>query len=91
MTRSGGPVTQEGKEVVRWNATRHGISSPASVVPEVEKKEDWEEHRDGALESLSPVGHLECVGRKGGAALLAVAPCHPLRTGGHRLTLERFS
>ena len=25
----GGPNTQEGKEVVRWNATRHGISSPA--------------------------------------------------------------
>ena len=29
----GGPVTQEGKEVVRWNATRHGISSAAPVVP----------------------------------------------------------
>ena len=24
----GGPVTQEGKEVVKWNATRHGIRSP---------------------------------------------------------------
>ena len=29
----GGPNTEEGKEVVRWNATRHGISSPAPVVP----------------------------------------------------------
>ena len=57
----GGPATQEGKEVVRWNATRHGIRSPAPVVPGVEKKEDWEEHRDGVLESLSPVGHLEFV------------------------------
>jgi hypothetical protein len=61
MTRSGGPVTQEGKEVVRWNATRHGIRSPAPVVPGVEKAEDWEEHRGGVLESLSPEGHLELV------------------------------
>jgi hypothetical protein len=57
----GGPVTQEGKEVVRWNATRHGIRSPAPVVPGVEKAQDWEEHRDGVLESLAPVGHLELV------------------------------
>src|SRR5215211_1319719 len=58
---AGGPKTEEGKEVTRWNATRHGIRSPAPVVPGVEKKEDWEEHRDGVLESLSPVGHLELV------------------------------
>jgi hypothetical protein len=58
MTK-GGPVTQEGKEGVRWNATRHGIRSPAPVVPGVEKTEDWEEHRDGVLESLQPEGHLE--------------------------------
>jgi hypothetical protein len=61
MTKTGGPVTREGKEVVRWNATRHGIRSPAPVVPGVEKKEDWEEHRAGVLESLSPFGHLELV------------------------------
>jgi hypothetical protein len=57
----GGPVTQEGKEVVKWNAVQHGIRSPAPVVPGVEKKEDWEEHRDGILESLQPEGHLEVV------------------------------
>jgi hypothetical protein len=57
----GGPVTQEGKEVVKWNATQHGIRSPAPVVPGVEKTEDWEEHRDGVLESLQPEGHLEFV------------------------------
>jgi hypothetical protein len=57
----GGPVTDEGKEVARWNATRHGIRSPAPVVPGVEKAEDWEEHRTGILESLSPEGHLELV------------------------------
>ena len=57
--RSGGPGTEEGKGVTRWNATRHGISSPAPVVPGLEKPEDWQEHREGILESLSPVGHLE--------------------------------
>jgi hypothetical protein len=57
----GGPVTQEGKEVVKWNATRHGIRSPAPVVPGVEKTEEWELHRDGMLDSLQPEGHLEMV------------------------------
>src|SRR5215208_5605401 len=56
---TGGPVTPAGKEVARWNATRHGIRSPAPVVPGVEKAEDWEEHRDGILSSLQPEGHLE--------------------------------
>lgn len=55
----GGPKTERGKEVARWNSTRHGIRSPAPVVPGVEKSEDWEEHRDAVLESLAPVGHLE--------------------------------
>ena len=57
----GGPTTQEGKEVVRWNATRHSIRSPAPVIPGMERVEDWEEHREGVLESLSPDGHLELV------------------------------
>jgi hypothetical protein len=55
----GGPKTEGGKKVVRWNATRHGISSSAPVVPGLEKKEDWLEHREGILHNLSPVGHLE--------------------------------
>jgi hypothetical protein len=57
--RPGGPRTEGGKEVTRWNATRHGISSPAPVVPGLEEPADWQEHREGILESLSPVGHLE--------------------------------
>jgi hypothetical protein len=57
----GGPATEEGKEVVKWNSTKHGIRSPAPVVPGVEKSRDWEEHRDGVLESLHPEGHLEFV------------------------------
>jgi hypothetical protein len=60
-SETGGPRTEEGKEVVLWNATRHGIRSPAPVVPGIERTEDWEAHRDGVLESLSPEGHLELV------------------------------
>jgi hypothetical protein len=59
MTHGGGPATQNGKDLVKWNATRHGISSPAPVVPGLEKNEDWQEHRDGILENLAPVGRLE--------------------------------
>src|SRR5215213_5123572 len=55
----GGPKSEEGKEVARWNATRHGIRSPAPVVPGVEKSEDWEQYRDGMLEDLAPLGSLE--------------------------------
>jgi hypothetical protein len=58
---AGGPKTQAGKEVARWNSTRHGIRSPAPVIPGLEKAEDWEERRDGVLDSLSPEGHLELV------------------------------
>src|SRR5919107_5171854 len=58
---TGGPNTQAGKEIARWNATRHGIRSPAPVVPGLEKAEDWEAHRDGMPQSLSPEGHLELV------------------------------
>src|SRR5918995_616838 len=58
---TGGPKTQPGKEIARWNATRHGIRSPAPVVPGLEKAEDWEAHRDGVLKSLSPEGQLELV------------------------------
>ena len=39
----GGPATESGKEIVRWNATRHGIRSPAPMVPGLEQPEDWEE------------------------------------------------
>jgi hypothetical protein len=55
----GGPNTEEGKAVVRWNATRHGISSPEPVVPGLENTEDWKRHLEGIIDNLSPVGHLE--------------------------------
>jgi hypothetical protein len=58
-SKGGGPKTAQGKAVVRWNSARHGITSPKPVVPGLEKQEDWEEHRSGILENLSPIGHLE--------------------------------
>jgi hypothetical protein len=58
-SEAGGPKTAQGKAVVRWNSTTHAITSPRPVVPGLEKLEDWEEHRSGILENLSPVGHLE--------------------------------
>jgi hypothetical protein len=59
VSNGGGPATEKGKAIVRWNATRHGISSPAPVVPGLERPEDWQEHRDGILDNLAPVGRLE--------------------------------
>lgn len=56
---SGGPATQNGKAVSKHNAIRHGIRSPEPVIPGMESAEDWEEHRSGILEGISPVGHLE--------------------------------
>jgi len=55
----GGPQTQKGKEVARWNATTHGISSPAPVVPGLERDEDWQEYREAILEHYSPDGPVE--------------------------------
>ena len=59
--KSVGPKTEEGKAAVRLNALRHGVTAEAAVIPFVENPEDWEAHREGILESLSPVGHLETI------------------------------
>jgi hypothetical protein len=58
-TVRGGPQTQKGKEVARWNATSHGISSPAPVVPGLERDEDWQEYREAILEHYSPNAPVE--------------------------------
>jgi hypothetical protein len=59
--KSTGPTTEEGKAMVRLNALRHGITAESAVIPYVEQAEDWEAHREGVIESLVPVGHLETV------------------------------
>jgi hypothetical protein len=55
----GGPQTQKGKEVARWNATSHGISSPAPVVPGLERDEDWQEYREAIMEHYASGGLVE--------------------------------
>jgi hypothetical protein len=55
----GGPNTAEGKAAVAQNAVTHGIFSQAPVVQGVESEEEWEQHREGVIASLSPVGTLE--------------------------------
>jgi len=59
--KSTGPKTEEGKAVVRLNALQHGITAEMAVLPFVENPADWEAHREGVLESLAPVGHLETI------------------------------
>jgi hypothetical protein len=57
----GGPKTPEGKAVSRHNAVKHGIRSKAPVLPHLENTEEWQGHLQSTLESLAPVGHLECL------------------------------
>jgi hypothetical protein len=55
---STGPTTPDGKARSSKNALRHGLRSAVPVLPG-ERAEDWQEHRDGILRSLAPVGTLE--------------------------------
>ena len=60
-----GPATQECKEVVRWNATHHGIRSPAPVVPGVEKAEEWEALQLRRQGGAAPLARLDVDGLAG--------------------------
>ncbi|MEJ7577037.1 MAG: hypothetical protein WKF74_08535 [Pyrinomonadaceae bacterium] len=40
---------------------RHDVAAETAVVPFLENEADWEAHREGTLDSLAPVGHLETV------------------------------
>ena len=59
--KSTGPRTETGKEIAKLNAVKHGGLSPLPVLPEIERRDDWEAHLAGTLSSLAPVGHLETV------------------------------
>src|SRR4051794_22489004 len=59
--RSTGPKTQNGKDIAKLNAVKHGGLSPLPVLPEVETRDDWQAHINGPLASLQPAGHLETV------------------------------
>jgi hypothetical protein len=54
-----GPKTREGKLAVRLNASTHGILSVQPIVNAYESAQDWEDHRQGILDSLSPEGGME--------------------------------
>jgi hypothetical protein len=56
--QSTGPRTAGGKERVRLNALRHGLSSQTAVLPD-EEAEAFAQHRDGLLASLKPRDDVE--------------------------------
>lgn len=54
-----GPNTRAGKAAVSRNAVTHGLLASSPVISGREREEAWSVHRDGLMESLAPVGHLE--------------------------------
>ena len=55
---STGPKSDEGRDVVKLNALRHGLRSVQTVVPG-ESPDDWEGHRAALVDDLKPFGVLE--------------------------------
>ncbi len=56
---STGPKTEKGKAVVSRNAVSHGILSRLTVLPGVERPEDWSEHLEAVSQDLQPTGRVE--------------------------------
>ncbi len=54
-----GPRSAEGKEIVRFNAVVHGMTSQSPFLPGLEREEDWRAHIEGFRASLAPEGALE--------------------------------
>ena len=54
-----GPRTAAGRAAVRFNAVTHGLLSAAPLIRGLEEQRDWDDLRNGLLESLAPVGRLE--------------------------------
>jgi hypothetical protein len=55
---STGPLTSEGKSRSAQNATKHGLTSKAVVLPN-ESEEEYNEFRDSLVADLEPVGDRE--------------------------------
>jgi len=58
MARTG-PASPEAKAVVSMNAVRHGLRSPAVVIPGLELQSDWDLFLRDASDALQPVGAVE--------------------------------
>jgi len=66
---STGPRTAPGKLIIAQNAIKHGVFASLPVLPG-ENPYDWELHRTGILDSLSPIGLLEVTLAERAALLL---------------------
>jgi hypothetical protein len=55
---STGPTTAEGKAIASQNSTKHGLTSAKVVVPG-ESQEEFDNFREGMLESLNPQSIFE--------------------------------
>lgn len=56
---STGPTSEEGKAVSKMNATKFGLYSESPVLPNVEKEDEWAEHRERTFASFEPDNYLE--------------------------------
>ena len=62
--KSTGPVTDEGKVIVSKNAVKHGIFAKDLIISAGDGKEDEGEYKEllnGLINSLNPVGRMECL------------------------------
>jgi hypothetical protein len=58
--KSTGPRTDEGKEAVSQNAFKHGLFVKKAVVMD-ESQDEYDQHREGLLAELRPVGEMETI------------------------------
>jgi hypothetical protein len=56
-----GPKTSEGKNTVRHNPVRHGLTARLPTIPGVEQPEEWEAFRAAMIKSLAPREGIEQV------------------------------
>ena len=55
---STGPKTEEGRDIVKSNAIRHGLRCVQTVVPG-ESADEWDDHRDAIVADPNPQGVIE--------------------------------